>query len=151
MKNIIFFLAFISIISTGIAQSSNELHNMINNCLNDCLTDTRASSVALEGYPFRFRASDSVKNNLKNRQLKVVSITSPKFRKYLKKEQYVLLFDGIFLDSNKLIIQFSERSVQYKTKEKYLNIAISDWYKYIYEYSYEEKRWILIEKVFDGI
>jgi hypothetical protein len=166
MKKIIFSLTFIFTISFGTAQSSNVLNDMINDCLNDCLnhflnhslplmqTRTQIITPALlsDYYPFYFDISDSVKSTLKNNpQCKIVSFYKPKFRKYFKKERCVLFFDGVYLDSNKLIIKFSERSVQYKAKGRMTYIGISDWYKYIYEYSSEEKRWVLIEKILEGI
>jgi hypothetical protein len=162
MKKIVFLLIFASTISTGIAQSSDKLGNMINDCLNDCLSDysnaylnnllrTNVSLFVLDYYPHFFQFSDSVINNLKNKQFKPIYINNPNNYKYLKEEYPALFFDGLSLDSNRLIIHFSKRFVRYDKKKKIMNIAISDWFKHIYEYSCEEKRWIFIEKVSGGI
>jgi len=158
MKRIVFLLMFASTISTGIAQSSNELNNMINDCLSDYsnahlnnLLRTNVSLFILDYYPQFFQFSDSVINNLKSKHFEPIWINNPNNYKYLEEEYPALFFDGLYLDSNKLTIKFSNRFVQYDKKIKMMSIGISMWYRYIYEYSCEEKRWIFIKKVSDGI
>ena len=148
MKKIIFFLTFIFTTNIGKTQSSNLfiLNDMIIDCLYSCLSETNISTLLIDYYPFSFDFSDSIKS----RQLNYVSIKNQKYYKYLKKGQNVLFFDGLSLDSNKLIIQFSGRLVQY-AKKIHIRISISDWFRFIYEYSCDKKQWILIEKDFGGI
>jgi hypothetical protein len=155
MKKIIFLLTFTLTVSIGKTQSSKLflLNDMINKCLDECLNYCLTQphypipSLLIDYYSFGFEFSDSVKS----RQLDYVSIRNPKFYKYLRKEQYVLFFDGLFLNCNKLTFQFSGRFVQYEKKKRNLNIAISDWFRFVYEYSCDKKEWILVEKDFGGI
>jgi hypothetical protein len=148
MKKIIFFLTFIITTNIGKTQSSNLfiLNDIINDCLNNCLSETNISTLLIDYYPFSFEFSDSIKS----RQLNYVSIKNQRYYKYLKKGQKVLFFDGLSLDSNKLIIQFSGRFVKYEGK-KHIVIAISDWFNFIYEYSCDKKQWIFIKKNVGGI
>ena len=148
MKKNILFLIVIFTINIGKAQSSDLflLHNMINDCLDDCLSNTKISTLLIDHYPFAFKFSDSIQN----RQLSYVCLKNEKSRKSLKKGQDVLFFDGVSIEGNKLIIRFSGRFVEVK-KKNHVIISISDWFRFIYEYSCDEKQWILIKKDFGGI
>jgi hypothetical protein len=153
MRKIIFLLLLISTMFNGKSQLYIQTENMINDCFNDCLNYCLSrgiiSAVAIDHYPFGFRFPDSTITKISDNQLNYICIANPKLSKSLRKGQYTLLFGGIFLEDNKVIIWFSRRHVQ--RTSKYLYFAISDWYKYIYEYSNDEKHWILVDKEFGGI
>jgi len=145
MKNIIFLLAFTFTVNVGRSQSPTQLNVMINNCLDSCLSIINISSLLIDHYPFYFMFSDSIKN----RQLDYVSITNPKFYKYFERGKFVLFFDGIFLEQNRLIIQFSKRFVQFERMN--FTISLSKWVTFTYEYSCDEEQWVFIEKEINGI
>jgi hypothetical protein len=149
MKNIIFLFVFLFTINTGRTQSNIQINAMINNCLFECLSKIYTSALIIDYYPFAFEFSDSIKNKIINKELNYVSIRNPNNRKLFKKGQFVWLFSGVLLDKNKIVIQFTYESIQYKKKMVY--IGISCWYKFFYEYSNDEKRWILVDKEFGGI
>lgn len=51
---------------------------------------------------------------------------------------------------NQLILTLTSRNVRL-TKNGHLNMSLTIWKKYIYEYSCNKQKWILIEEKYGGV
>ena len=87
---------------------------------------------------------------LQDMQLPFFSLTNPNTKKMKKGEKYIVIFTDISLINNQLKIILSDKRVTY-IKSNHLNIAISDWGEYFYEYSCDGKKWQLVDTKYGGI
>ena len=72
------------------------------------------------------------------------TLINPNTRNMKKGQGYIVIFTDISIINGKLIIALSDRSIT-RIKRNHIGIAISDWGDYVYEYSCEKQKWILLE------
>lgn len=102
---------------------------------------------SVDNYPPFFNFKDSILGI----KLKYISITNyTGYEKKLKKGIGVISLTKTELHNNRLTIIFAVHGVKL-IKKRHLNMVISESAHFIYEYSCEKQKWILIDTKYNGI
>ena len=101
--------------------------------------------VAMDNYPLGFEFS----NQIKDLGFQFIFLHSKVAKKIMKKPRSVIFMAGPHIDQNSLTITFSSRNVAWVNGG--LNITVSDWAKYIWQYSCDAKEWKLVTVDSGGI
>lgn len=151
IKLLFIILFFISSPVKG--QDNNQLNSIITACLQsfiNCKIDNGQVNnkyICRDGLPLDF--SFDCLSNVSYISVNNYKYNSINLNKKLRKGLDVL-FITFRLISNQLIITITERTV-ILVKKKTLDVAISDWGYYYYEYSCNTKCWELVETQYGGI
>lgn len=78
------------------------------------------------------------------------TLTNPNTKSIKKGKEHIVVFCDILLKNNQLNITLSDKRVTL-LKNNHWGVATSDWGDYIYEFSCETQKWILVETKYGGI
>lgn len=158
-KNILLFTIFLSF-SQLKCQESNRIDEMIASSVNSYIEwrkslfkeeisnqDTCHYYFCIDGFPYNFNYINESKIN---KNITFLSFYNKlPIKKELKKGIGVV-FLGMEIIDNQLILTLTSRNVRL-TKNGHLNMSLTIWKKYIYEYSCNKQKWILIEEKYGGV
>ncbi|OPZ99266.1 MAG: hypothetical protein BWY72_00437 [Bacteroidetes bacterium ADurb.Bin416] len=160
MKRIVGVILFLFVLFQLKGQENNQLDKILVSAIESYITnnkdlarkrmsvqDTSRYYICMDGLPAGF-PFDSVQNVAFFSLNNIDGLANPiknKLKKGIK-----TLFVGIKISKNQIIITISEQIIR-QLKKKKLNIAISDWGIFTYEYSCEKQKWELKEPKYGGI
>lgn len=103
--------------------------------------------ISVDNYPRNF----SFCKQLQDMDLKYISLTNISHQKKIKKKKgYNVIFLEIALTDSCLKIIYSDRNVSTHQKNN-IKIGLSNWGIFIYKYSCEKQKWLLIEAEYGGV
>ena len=164
MKKILSIIALFLVLSSSFslkAQDSNQLNSFVISSLKSYIShdNNLRKDLGWAARDYHYICSDGIPNddgfpydslqNVIYCSLKNVDGLPSKFKKQLKKGLFFMFVD-IKLSKNKLVITVSGNIVKL-IKKKELNIALSDWGIFTYEYSCNNQEWELIDSRFGGV
>lgn len=142
-------------------EKNNQIEAMINNSISSYIDHINKQieegiiteqymerlHLSIDALPLDFQFSDKIKNS----NIPIISLSNTTlYKRKLKKGVNFILFEAIYLIDNQLIFKVSSRYAKL-TSKKHLNIEISSWGIYKYQYSCEKRVWELIEIKYEGI
>ena len=141
-------------------QEKNQLNEMINSSINSYVSwkndlvkrkilqsDTTLHYISKNGLPTGFSYDNT--NNIIFLNLDNLCTATNSFLKELR-NGIPVYFLGLKLTDNRFILTVSSHNVKL-TKKRNLEISLSDWSIFTYEYSCEEKNWKITEVTHEGI
>jgi hypothetical protein len=157
----IFLILIISLFSFQVqGQEDNELNEMITSSIDSFITNEK--SLVKQGYSLNdtcryYICMDGLPEGFSYKGIQTITFFSlnsierlPNYLKHKLKKGMRMLFIGLKISNNQLVISVGGRGVK-RLKKGNLSIAISDWCFSTYEYSCERKKWILVKNRYGGI
>jgi hypothetical protein len=162
MKKIVLFLCFLGYFLLSYPQSSYRFDPILDECLSYCIdslpTAYKADYILADNYPYNYKIKIPKDKNIQFVTLYPSSILSLSMRRemqkiFRKKGIYegarVMLYDGIDLMQDTVVVRFSFRYIHRIKKVTY--VAISSGVFFYYCYSQIEEKWVCVRKEDWGI
>ena len=156
MKKYLILIIYITLSNQLFGQSSLSLDGMISHCLPTYINTMYAMSdnksknsvfICKDGFPSDY-PYDSI-SDATYISVDLLPYYSKNVKKAFQKGQRTL-FVSYELKGNQLIITITDRFVKLIHKKR-INIGLSDWGRYYFEYSCEHEIWELIETQYGGV
>lgn len=103
--------------------------------------------VCTDNYPPYFNFS----NTISGISINYISLNNYlAYEKILKQGIWIIILNSLILEKNNLKISFDIKKATLK-KKNHLYLGLSEWATFIFEYSCNEQKWILINEKYSGV
>jgi len=127
----------------------NYMNNLKGLCNKGALSEDYLKNIyiSVDNYPRNF----SFCKKLQDMELKYISLTNISNQKLFKKKKgYNVIFLEMKLTDNCLKIIYSDRNVSTHQKNN-IKIGLSNWGNFVYKYSCERQKWLLMGAEYGGV